>query len=147
MKIGLVCSHGGHLTEMDYLANAFCKYDTFYITYESKRTNISKYKYKIKNIGYNPFRMAVGFINMFIILIKEKPDVLVSTGSEIAIPAFYLSKLLFKTKNVYIESFACIKKPSLTGKIVYPVTDVLFVQSISLLSFYGKKAQFGGALF
>jgi beta-1,4-N-acetylglucosaminyltransferase len=35
MKIGLVCSHGGHLTELLYLLEAFEEHDIFFVTYEN----------------------------------------------------------------------------------------------------------------
>lgn len=58
---------------------------------------------------------------------KEKPDVIISSGAAVAVPFFYIGKL-FGAKTVYIEVFDRIDKPTVTGKLVYPVTDKFIVQ-------------------
>ena len=79
------------------------------------------------------------------ILCKEKPKLIVSTGSEIAIPAFYLAKF-FGMKTIFIESWTRVVQPTGTGRIVYPVSDVFLVQCERLLTKYGKKAKYEGAI-
>jgi len=145
MKICLVCSHGGHLTEIQYLKEAYEGHKTFFITYDSARTRELEHKYLLRNIGTNPLLMAVAFFHTFRILLKEKPDLIISTGSEIAIPAFYLAKL-FRIKTIYIETWTRVFGPSGTGRIVYPVADVFLVQWEQLLARYGKKARYEGGI-
>jgi beta-1,4-N-acetylglucosaminyltransferase len=146
MKICLVCSHGGHLSEMLQLMEAFEGHETFFITYDSQRTRGLDRRYLLKNIGTNPLVMAQAFLTTLRILFRERPSLIVSTGSEIAIPAFYLAKLL-RIKTVFIESWARVIEPSGTGRIVYPVADVFLVQWERLLTRYGKKAKYEGAIF
>jgi UDP-N-acetylglucosamine:LPS N-acetylglucosamine transferase len=74
---------------------------------------------------------------------KEKPDALFSTGSEIAIPAFYIGKFLFGAKLIFLESIARIKDISLTGKVLLPIVNLFLVQWEELLHKY-KKAKFWG---
>lgn len=146
MKIALVCSHGGHLTEILHLMEAFEEHETFFITYNNFRTiNMKHDKYLLENIGTSPVKMVKAFIKTFKILLKEKPDVIVSTGSEIAIPAFILAKI-FKIKTVFIESWCRVNTKSGTGKIVYYFSDVFLVQWPELLEVYGDKAQYKGAV-
>ena len=145
MKICLVCSHGGHLSEILQLIDALEGHETFFITYDSSRTRNLKRKYLLQNIGTNPWLMARAFVSTFRILLKEKPRLIISTGSEIAIPAFYLAKLL-RIKTVFIESWTRVDRPTGTGRIVYPVSDLFFVQWERLLSKYGKKAKYEGAI-
>lgn len=146
MKITLVCSHGGHLTEMLYLMEAFDGHDVFFVTYNSPRTRNLKYrKYMLKNIGTNPIRMLISFFKMLRIFLKEKPELIISTGSEIAIPAFFVAKVL-RTKTVFIESWCRVKTPSKTGKIIHPLSDLFLVQWPNLLDRYGKKAKYEGAV-
>jgi len=145
MKICLVCSHGGHLTEMLHLMEAFEGHETIFVTYDSARTRELQHKYLLKNIGKSPLRMASAVLSIFKILCKEKPNLIVSTGSEIAIPAFYLAKLL-RIKTIFIESWTRVVQPSGTGRVVYPVSDVFLVQWERLLSKYGKKARYEGAI-
>ena len=146
MKICLVCSHGGHLSEMLQLKEAFEGHETFFITYDSSRTRgLMGRKYLLRNIGTNPLVMGQAFLSTFRILCREKPKLIVSTGSEIAIPAFYLAKVL-RIKTIFIESWTRVDRPTGTGKIVYPVSDVFLVQWEHLLSKYGKKARYEGAI-
>lgn len=145
MKICLICSHGGHLSEMLQLMEAFEGHETFFVTYDSTRTRELERKYLLRNIGTNPLSMVQALFSTFRILRKEKPKVIVSTGAEIAIPAFYLAKL-FRIKTIFIESWARVIEPSGTGRMVYPVADVFLVQWQRLLTRCGKKAKYEGAI-
>ena len=86
------------------------------------------------------------FIVQLSIFLKEKPKVLFSTGAEIAIPSFYIGKFLFRTKLIYLECSAQVYSPSLTGRWVYPISDLFLVQWESLLQHYGPKANYVGGL-
>ncbi|MCK5494657.1 MAG: capsular biosynthesis protein, partial [Candidatus Omnitrophica bacterium] len=80
------------------------------------------------------------------ILIKERPDVIISTGGgEIAVPFSYIGKLL-GAKVIFIETLARITAPSGGGKLVYPVADLFLVQWESLLQKYGNKAKYWGKI-
>jgi beta-1,4-N-acetylglucosaminyltransferase len=145
MKVCLVCSHGGHLSEMLRLIEAFEGHETFFITYDSVRTRQLERKYLLRNIGKSPWRMLVAAFATLRILWKERPGLIVSTGSEIAIPAFYLARL-FRIRTIFIESWTRVVQPTGTGRIVYPVSDLFLVQWERLLSKYGKKAKYEGAI-
>ncbi len=147
MKIALVCSHGGHLTEMLYLLDAFKGHEIFFISYESERTNNLGYKsFLFPNFGEKPANMIKHFPKIINILIKERPSLLVSNGAEIALPFFYAAKIL-RIKTVFIECYTRIDEPTITGKLVYPIADTFIVFWPEMLSKYGKKAQFFGGLF
>ena len=145
MKICLVCSHGGHLTELLHLREAFEGHETFFITYNSKRTRQLPHRYLLTNIGKSPIRMLFAAFTIFKILRQERPNLIVSTGAEVAIPAFYLARL-FRIKTIFIESWTRVVEPTGTGKIVYPVSDVFLVQWPQLLSKYGEKATYHGGI-
>ena len=145
-KIALICSHGGHLTEILCILEAFKGQEIFFITYTNFRTkNLDYNKYLLENIGTSPLKMFKSFLKIFKILIKERPDTVVSTGSEIAIPAFIISKFL-RINTIFIESWCRVKTKSGTGKIVYPFSDLFLVQWPELLEKYGKKAKYKGAV-
>jgi UDP-N-acetylglucosamine:LPS N-acetylglucosamine transferase len=82
-------------------------------------------------------------IEILKILMKEKPDILFSTGSEIAIPTFYIGKFLFGAKLIYLESVARMKEISFTGRLLMPIVDLFLVQWEELARKY-KKAKFWG---
>jgi UDP-N-acetylglucosamine:LPS N-acetylglucosamine transferase len=144
-KIGLICSAGGHFTEMLQLREAFKGHRIFVITYREKATLNQENTYYLET-WRSPTGFIVGLIKIFIIFLKEKPDILFSTGSEIAVPPFYLGKFLFRTKLIYLECSAQVYRPSLTGRCVYPITDLFLVQWEFLLKKYGPKAKYVGGL-
>lgn len=145
MKIGVFCSHGGHLTEAQEIVNPLNDHTIFYVTYNCERTKALGINYLLPNIGTNVFLMIWATLYIFYILFKERPNVIMSTGAEIAIPAFYIAKL-FGIYTIFIESLACIDYPSKTGRIVYYVSDVFLVQWESLLHKYGNRAVFKGCI-
>ena len=146
MKICLVCSYGGHLTEILKLMDAFEGHETFFITCKVPRTqNLKKRKYYIPILGKNPIKFIYSMPFIIRILNKEKPNLIVSTGAGIAIPVFYIAKL-FNIKTLYIESWSRVNNPSITGKVVYPITNIFLVQWKQLLNEYGNKASYWGGI-
>lgn len=147
MKIALICSHGGHLTEMLYLIDSFKEHDIFFVTYDNIRTRDLGYKkYLFPNFGEKPYKMFLNIFKIINMLLKEKPDIIVSNGAEIAIPFFYLGKLL-RIKTIFIECYTRIDTPTITGKLVYPVSTLFLVLWSEMLSKYGKKAEYWGGIF
>lgn len=146
MKIALVCSHGGHLTQVLELMEAFEGHESFFLTHDSVRTRKLENAYLLPVIGTNVWRMAMSVLRIGGIFWREHPDVVVSTGSEIAIPAFLVAKLL-GIKTLFIETWSRITGPSGTGKLVYHMADAFFVQWPQLLNCYGPKAQYEGSVF
>jgi len=145
-KIGLICSAGGHYTEMLQLWEAFEGHPKFLLTYREVATMNREGTYYLENIFHGPVAFVKGVVKVFLILLKERPSVLFSTGSEIAAPAFYLGKFLFRMRLIYLECSAQVYQPSLTGRFVYPITDLFLVQWEPLLKRYGPKAKYVGGL-
>lgn len=144
-KVALVCSHGGHLTELLELQDAWADLDVFWITYDAPRTRGLARAYRLRNIGLNPWLMLVATVRVAAILLRERPQLIVSTGAEIAIPAFYLARVL-RIRTVFIEVWTRVRQPTRTGKLVYPVADRFFVQWPELVERYGRRARFAGSL-
>ena len=59
-----------------------------------------------------------------------------------AVPFFYLGKL-FGAKLIYIEVFDRIDRPTLTGKLVYPISDRFIVQWEQQKQVYPKALNLG----
>lgn len=142
----LFAAPGGHLTELLELGDAFRDREIHYFTYAEKPAEGLVNAHYFPNLARKPWRLFDVSFRLFRLFIRLKPACLVSTGGELAIPAFILAKLFFRVKLVFIECSAQVKRPSLTGKILYPFCDVLFVQWPALLPRYGKKAQYAGGL-
>ena len=76
------------------------------------------------------------------VLHKEKPDLIISCGAAVAVPFFYLGKMM-GAKLVYIEVFDRIDKPTMTGKMVYPIVDKFIVQWEEQKQVYKKAVNLG----
>jgi len=147
MNICIACSAGGHLTEILLIKESYEKHDKFFITFKRENSIELEKEEKVYFVE-DPSRSFKNLIKCttqtFRILMKEKPRVIISTGAGVAVPACFLGKLLFKTKVIFIESFCRIDRPSLSGKLVYPIADLFFIQWEKLLKKYGGKAKFRG---
>jgi UDP-N-acetylglucosamine:LPS N-acetylglucosamine transferase len=145
MKVCIACSAGGHLTEALRIANSI-KYSKFLMTFRSPHLRKTiKFKYHtITDPRRNPLRLAITFFQTLYILLKERPDVIISTGAGVTLSACYLGKL-FGCKLIYVECAAQVTEPSWTGRLVYPITDLFIVQWRTLLKFY-PRSKYGGLL-
>lgn len=76
------------------------------------------------------------------VLHKERPDLIISSGAAVAVPFFYLGKIM-GAKLIYIEVFDRIDKPTMTGKMVYPIVDKFIVQWDEQKKVYPKAVNLG----
>lgn len=145
LRICLACSHGGHLNEMQQLLPAFEGHDCFYFCYDAATTRRLPRAYRVPNMARNPLEMLKNFIRLIRIFRRERPDLLVSTGAEIAIPAMAAARL-FGVRTLYLECGAQFTTPSFTGRIASRMADAFWVQWPELLAAYGGRARYEGSL-
>ena len=147
MKIALVGSSGGHLTHLYLLKKFWENEDRFWVTFDKTDAKSILKEERFYPCYYPTNRNVKNTIKntilAFKILRKEKPDLIISSGAAVAVPFFWIGKL-FGAKTVYIEIFDRIDKPTLTGKLVYPVTDKFIVQWEELIKVYPKAINLGG---
>ncbi|MDD1406667.1 polysaccharide biosynthesis protein [Limosilactobacillus reuteri] len=151
-KILWAASSGGHLMEILKLKDVEKKYNSILFTEQTdseKKYSFFKRIYKVPQINRREYVFFIKFIKLFLssysIYKKEKPDIIVSTGALVTVPISIIAKV-HKKKVVYIESFARISSPSLTGKLMYHIADVFIIQWNGLKKFY-PKAKFLGSIF
>lgn len=142
IKICLVGSSGGHLTHLYMLKKNWEDNERVWVTFDKADAN-SILKNEKKYYCYYPTNRNIKNLikNTFLaikVLKKEKPDLIISSGAAVAVPFFYIGKL-FGAKLIYIEVFDRINKPTLTGKLVYPITDKFIVQWEEMKKIYPKS--------
>jgi beta-1,4-N-acetylglucosaminyltransferase len=147
MRILLVCSPGGHLSQMERLMSAFDGHRLALLTYHSPRdpkplAGVDR-TYLVPYVGTNPIAMLRATPTFVKAFYRERPHALVSTGSEIAIVPFLLARIL-GIRALYIESLSRVHTRSATGRIVYFLADRFFVQWEGLADVYGPKAEYRG---
>ena len=146
-KVVFISSTGGHLSELMKLEPLFKNYDYSIITERDKTTNYlaGKYKGKVFYLPYCTRSKIFKYIciylyvilKSFLLLMKIKPDIIVSTGTHTTVPMCYFGKL-FRKKVIYIETYANITKKTLSGKMVYPISDLFIVQWKQMKKLYPK---------
>lgn len=148
VKVCFAASSGGHFEQLMMLKPLMEKYDSFVITENTKYNTLKKgriyYVHQVnrKEIAF-VFLMIMNTFKSLKIFFKEKPDVVICTGVLAMIPMCLISKL-FGKKLIYIESFAKIKSPTVTGKFLYKFADKFYVQWESMLEFYPEAKYIGG---
>ena len=146
-KVCLVGSSGGHLTHLYLLKPYWEEKERFWVTFgkEDAKSILEDEKMyecyfptnrNIKNLIKNTF-LAIKIIR------KEKPKLIISSGAGVAVPFFYIGKI-FGARTIFIEVFDRIDKPTITGKLVYPVSDIFVVQWEEMKKVYPKAINLGG---
>ena len=151
-KCCFAASMGGHLEEIACLKEiANASEESFLLTEKGgfQEINFCSRTRHVMQINRKellfPIKFVLLFIQSLIILMQERPDVIISTGALATFPICFLGKLL-GNKVIYIESFARVDEPSLTGKLMYHVADLFIVQWKEMMKFY-PKAVYGGGIF
>ena len=146
-KVLFISSTGGHLRELMKLDELFKNYDYYIVTEKDKTTEYLKDKYEDK-VHYLPystrskifsyiFKYLYVILKSIVLFIKINPEVIVSTGTHTAVPMCFFAKI-FKRKIVYIETYANITKKTLSGRIIYPISDLFIVGWKEMKKLYPK---------
>ena len=150
-KVLFISSTGGHLDELLQLKPLFKKYDSYIITEKTKST--IDLKNKFSNVNYLVygtkehimsyiFKFIYNLIKSLILFIKIRPKVIVTTGTHTAVPMCYIGKL-FGSKIIFIETFANRSTRTLSGRIIYPISNLFIVQWQEMLKLYPKAINGG----
>jgi len=151
-KICLISSVGGHLTQLQQLHELYKKFDYFIITERTPFTSDMKTREKVylmplinrRKWSFVP-KLIFNFTYSIAILFKEQPDIVISTGALNTVPFCILAKI-FGRKLIFIESYAKVNTPTVTGRLLYKIADLFIIQWKPLLAYY-PKAVFGGSIY
>lgn len=152
-----ILGSGGHTAQMIELSKELKKNINYiYVIQNGDTISKSKIIYPGKKIYVNRprelkdnklnsvFKTTKLFFKALNIINKNKIDVVITAGPGIAIPFCYAGKLLGK-KIIFIESWSRISKKSISGKLIYPISDLFFVQWKENLKNY-PRAKYCGRL-
>ena len=135
-KVLFVASTGGHLKELMQLEDMFLNYDFNLIT-EKTDSNLylkDKYNNRVDFLVYGtkdhlltyPFKLLYNCFKSLWLYLKIHPDYIITTGVHTSAALCCLGKI-FGSKIIYIETFANISSKTVTGKYLYPVSDLFIV--------------------
>jgi len=147
MKICIVSSCGGHLTEVQSLGSVYKAYEHFYVVNHPilLRDDMKDNTYFIRH-SERDLLFLFNLIEAYKILKAEKPDLIISTGAGPVVPFALIGKYMFGVKIIFIETLTRISKPSLTGRIMYYLSDIFYVQWPELKKYFPKAKYCGTVL-
>lgn len=146
LKVCLVGSSGGHLTHLYMLKPFWENKQRFWVTFDKEDAKSLLEDEKMYSCYYPTNRSIKALIKNTMlawkVLKRERPDLIISSGAAVAVPFFYLGNLM-GAKNVFVEVFDRIDKPTMTGKMIYPVADLFIVQWEEQKKVYPKAIDLG----
>jgi len=155
----VVLGSGGHTAQILRLVNLLGdKYDYEYIVGREDKTSEKRIKYfgrvfrlntprlmKDKSLFVVYLKMILTTIDALKILFRTKSKVILSAGPASSLPLFFLAKKLFGKKTIFIESWVRVRNKSITGGLIYPHSNLFFVQWPEMKKQY-PNAIFAGRL-
>lgn len=146
MKVLLVASAGGHFEQLLQLLPALDGHDLVFVTDDRNppRGGLpGPVHYLTKS--QRDWRVLRNLAEAWRLLRREQPRVIVSTGAGCAVPVFLVGRLL-GCRTLFIETFSAVRRPSLTGRLLYRVADVFVYQWEGLRAHY-PRGVYGGPCF
>lgn len=147
VKLLLSGTSGGHLTELLTLFDDLEGIDIIVFSEKSRRLSAIPYRsYSYARPHGQLLTMIVSGMKALYIILRERPDWIVTTGAECGAAALIAGKLLFR-KTIFIETASRYRTKTMAARICYPLADKFYVQHREALAIYGKKAEYiGGVL-
>lgn len=129
-KILAICSGGGHWVQMRRVIPAFEGHQVVYATvipHYAAEVPGSRF-YTVTDVTrWNKAKWIVSVVQLMGILLRERPDVVLSTG---ALPGFigiFLAKAMGR-RTIWIDSIANVEELSMSGRRIGPFVDLWLTQ-------------------
>jgi UDP-N-acetylglucosamine:LPS N-acetylglucosamine transferase len=131
VRVLLVGSSGGHLTQLIALRPWWQQHERMWVTFETLDAT-SKLAGEDVVWAHHPTtrnlkNLARNTVLAWRTLRTFRPDVVISTGAGVAVPFFWLGRR-FGSAAVYLEVFDRIDSRTLTGRLCRPFSDLFLVQ-------------------
>jgi UDP-N-acetylglucosamine:LPS N-acetylglucosamine transferase len=148
-RVLLVGSSGGHLAQLVTLKPWWEGRDRAWVTFESPHA-LSLLEGEQVDFAYFPTTRNVPNLvrNFWVaarVLIRRRPDLVVSTGAAVAIPFFVIARIL-GIKTVYVEVYDRIDSRTVSGRICRPLSSAFLVQWEAQREMYPGSIVIGGLL-
>jgi UDP-N-acetylglucosamine:LPS N-acetylglucosamine transferase len=129
-KILAVASSGGHWAQLLRLRPAFAGHEVVFVTTQpDSRGEVAPDRFHRVPDGNrkSKLRVLLLMVRTFLVVLRERPDVVVSTG---AAPGYFAMRFgrLFGARTLWLESIANVEELSLSTKLARPYADLLLTQ-------------------
>ncbi|MCO5062892.1 MAG: UDP-N-acetylglucosamine--LPS N-acetylglucosamine transferase [Rhizobiaceae bacterium] len=126
-----IASGGGHWVQMRRLMPVFEGAEVFFASVDpSSASDVPGHRYySIRDVSR---RDRIGFVilagQLLHILLRERPDVVITTGSAPCLIALGLAKHLLRARTIWIDSIANAERLSTSGSQARRVADLWLTQ-------------------
>lgn len=130
MKILAVASEGGHWIQLLRLQSAFREAEVVFVsTHKAYSSNKSNHKFYsvIDANRWNKLKLIKMANQVRVIIKKEKPDYVISTGAAPGLAAIFWGKMS-GSKTIWIDSIANVERISMSGRLIKPFTNLHLTQ-------------------
>ncbi len=145
-RVCLACSAGGHHAELRRALEGIVFEDAFLVTYRSDLCRPAGVRtvYHLAHPRRSLLRSLQNAWQALRLVWWERPQIVISTGADVALFTILWAKL-FGARVIFIENGGTLR-PSLTGRLVYPVADLFIVQWPEMRRFYPRARLASGPL-
>lgn len=130
-RVMLVGSSGGHLAQLMRLEPWWSRHDRSWVCFQKPDAQNLLADERVTWAYHPTTRNLRNFARNLVlsarVLRRERPDVIVSTGAGVAVPFFWVGRML-GAHTVYLEVYDRIDSATMTGRMCWPVTELFLVQ-------------------
>jgi len=128
-----IASFGGHWVQLMRLKKSFVDFDVHYVsTAEDQPSELkgSDNYHLVDDVSADSgfAQIFKSIYKAFILLYKMRPAVVVSTGALPGLIFLVISKILFRSKTVWVDSIANSEKISFSGRVARYFSDIYLTQ-------------------
>lgn len=145
MKLLLVASAGGHLTQLWWARPFWEAHERCWVTFDTPHAELLRGERWIA--AHHPTnRSAVNLARnlrlAWRVLRSERPDVVLTTGAGVGVPFVWAARAM-GIRSVFIEVYDRTVAPSLTGRLVAPFADLVVLQRPEQRALYARGVLLG----
>jgi len=130
IRILAVASSGGHWVQLRRITPAFDDHDVVYLTTDAgHRTEVAPARLHTVADANRSDKVALArcLLKIMWVLVRERPDVVVSTGAAPGYLALRCARLL-RARTVWIDSMANVEELSMSGRLASGTADLCLTQ-------------------
>lgn len=146
MRLLLVASSGGHLTQLWWARPFWEAHERRWVTFDEPHAR-ELLAGESWIAAHHPTNRSVwnllrNLVLAWRVLRRVQPDLVVTTGAGVGVPFVWMARAV-GIKSVFIEVYDRVDAPSLTGRLVAPVADVVVLQRAEQQRLYPRGVLLG----
>ncbi len=131
LKVLAVASGGGHWVQLQRLRPAFDGFDVAFVGVSALYADdVHGHRYHIIRdvTRWDKLGLVVLLMQLLVVLLRERPSVVITTGSAPGLLTLVLAKWLFRARTIWIDSIANCERMSASGMRARRFADVWLTQ-------------------